>query len=133
MCCKCDTKQCCKSCSALVLVARNEVSSQSSDKGKSVALTANKVLLFQELLCLGKKMFQEYPMILLIGEFHFSEAKFRFAFRIIHRIQVEHFVLFVWKFWILRKVSSIQQNKFIIIDHTIVMAFQEKIPSVLKG
>ena len=98
------------------MVARNEVSSQSSDKGKSVALTANKVLLFQELLCLGKKMFQEYPMILLIGEFHFSEAKFRFAFRIIHRIQVEHFVLFVWKFWILRKVSSIQQNKFIIID-----------------
>ena len=100
---------------------------------KSVALTANKVLLFQELLCLGKKMFQEYPMILLIGEFHFCEAKFRFAFRIIHRIQVEHFVLFVWKFWILRKVSSIQQNKFIIIDHTIVMAFQEKIPSVFKG
>ena len=82
---------------------------------------------------MAKKMFQEYPMILLIGEFHFSEAKFRFAFRIIHRIQVEHFVLFVWKFWILRKVSSIQQNKFIIIDHTIVMAFQEKIPSVFKG
>ena len=38
----------------------------------------------------------------------------RFVFCTIHRIQVEHFVLFVQKFWILRNVSFIRQNKLII-------------------
>ena len=35
--------------------------------------------------------------------------------------------------WILREVSFIEQNKFIVIDNTIVIAFQEKIPSIFKG
>ena len=38
-------------------------------------------------------------------------VELRFAFRIIQRIQVEHFVFFVQKFWILREVSFLQQNK----------------------
>ena len=37
------------------MVARNEGSNQSSDKGKSVVLTPDIVFLFQELLCLGGK------------------------------------------------------------------------------
>ena len=43
-----------------------------------------------------------------------AQEELRFVFCTIHRIQVEHFVLFVQKFWILRNVSFIRQNKFII-------------------
>ena len=66
-------------------------------------------------------------------EVEIALEELRFAFRIIHRVQIEHFVLFVWKFWILQEVSFIQQNKFIIIYHDIVIAFQEKIHSVFTG
>ena len=65
-----NPKQCYKSCSAPVLVARNEGSNPSSDKGKSVVSKARKDLLSQQQLCPGgKETFQGYPVLLKVEEF----------------------------------------------------------------
>lgn len=52
---------------------------------------------------------------------------------IVHPIKVKSSVIFIWKIQILREVSVIQQNKFVVIDNAIFIAFQGKIPSVFKG